>query len=60
MREDILNNVQKTSAPALMTFVIWLMALKMRMEIKNRSYKHTTLIDLGLEMDINILNIKCV
>ena len=42
MREDILNNVQKTSASALMTFVIWLMTLKMRMEIKNRSYKDTT------------------
>ena len=37
--------------------VIRLMAMKMRLEMKNRSQRW---IDLGLDMDPNILNIKCV
>ena len=34
------------------------MAMKMRLKIKNRSHGYD-IIDLGPDMDINILNIKC-
>ena len=36
---------------------IWLTTMKMRLEMKNRSHKHKY-IDLGLDVDTNILNTK--
>ena len=54
--------------------VIWLIAMRMKLKMKNTSDKYdtnttqiwhkydinTTQIDLGLNMDTNILNVKCV
>ena len=47
--------------------VIWLMIVKMKLKMKSRSqqgglldHKDTTQIGLGLDMDKNIVNIKCV
>ena len=38
--EDILNNVQKTSGPVLMMLYDYVMTLKMRLKIKNRSQRY--------------------
>ena len=35
------------------------MSVKMRLKMKNRSVD-TTQVDLGIDMDANILNTKCV
>ena len=37
----------------------WFMVKKMRLEMKN-SHTDTTYIDLGLEIDTDLLNIKCI
>ena len=50
------KNVQKKYV--CLNEVIWLMTIKMRLKMK--SWSHTIKLDLGLDMDINILYIKCV
>ena len=40
--------------------IIWLMTMKMRLEINEINHIDTTYIDLGVDIDIHILNTKCI